>query len=274
MFKDTINRLPENGNLIPAQRYDLIQKHLASYKIATYASLAELLNVSESTVRRDLELMEEQGVLERTRGGAILNQHIRAEAEYIQRAQRFIEEKRLIGKASAALLEPGDVVFMNSGTTTAQVIQHISGVPNVTVITNNTFPLTEARDLDFELVVIGGTYLPLSKSIIGPFTSDNINRLYATKCFIGVEGISLKYGCTVSTFAESEIIRTMVEHTQEQVIIVADHTKWGSVSNHLIARIDQMHTLVTDDSFDVNARISLLGRSVDVIIARRTKSNS
>ncbi len=273
MFKDSDIRLAENGNLIPAQRYDLIQKHLASYKIATYASLAELLNVSESTVRRDLEWMEEQGILERTRGGAILNQHIRAEAEYIQRAQRFIEEKRQIGKASAALLEPGDVVFMNSGTTTAQIIQHISGVPNVTVITNNTFPLTESRDLDFDLVMIGGTYLPLSKSIIGPFTIDNLNRLYATKCFIGVEGISLKYGCTVSTFPESEIIRTMVEHTQEKVVIVADHTKWGSVSNHLIARIDQMNTLVTDDGFDVNARISLLGRSVDVIIASRTKPN-
>jgi len=64
----------------------------------------------------------------------------------------------------------------------------------------------------------------------------------------------------------------MSEHTQEQVNIVADHTKWGAVSNHLIARIDQMHTLVTDDGFDVNARISLLGRSVDVIIASKTKS--
>ncbi|MBN1537769.1 MAG: DeoR/GlpR transcriptional regulator [Anaerolineales bacterium] len=273
MFKDIENRLSENGNLIPAQRYDLIQKHLAAYKIATYASLAELLNVSESTVRRDLEWMEDQGILERTRGGAILNQHIRAEAEYIQRAQRFIEEKRSIGKAAATLLEPGDVVFMNSGTTTAQIIEHINGVPNVTVITNNTFPLTKSHDLDFELVVIGGTYLPLSKSIIGPFSADNINRLYATKCFIGVEGISLKYGCTVSTFPEAEIIRMMVEHTQEQVVMVADHTKWGAVSNHLIARIDQMHTLVTDDGFDVNARISLLGRSVDVIIASKTKSN-
>jgi len=272
MFKEAEKRLAENSNLIPAQRYDLIQKHLAVYKIATYASLAELLNVSESTVRRDLEWMEEQGVLERTRGGAILNQHIRAEAEYIQRAQRFIEEKRLIGKASAALLEPGDVVFINSGTTTAQIIQHIKSVPNVTVITNNTSPMTDMRDLDFELVIIGGTYLPLSKSIIGPFTTDNLNRLYATKCFIGVEGISLKYGCTVSTFAEAEIIRMMIEHTQEQVVIVADHTKWGSVSNHLIARIDQIHTLVTDEGFDVNARISLLGRSVDVIVARKSKN--
>ena len=102
--------------------------------------------------------------------------------------------------------------------------------------------------------------------------TDNLNRLYATKCFIGVEGISLKYGCTVSTFAEAEIIRMMIEHTQEQVVIVADHTKWGSVSNHLIARIDQIHTLVTDEGFDVNARISLLGRSVDVIVARKSKN--
>lgn len=255
--------------LIPAQRHELILKHLSMHKISSCATLAEYLNVSESTIRRDLEILESQGLIERTRGGAILNEHIRAEAEYVQRAQRFIEEKRSIGMAAASLIEPGDLVFINSGTTTSQIIQNIYGIPNVTVITNNTSALTDVHDHDYELILLGGTYLPLSKAVIGSFTTDNLSQIYATKAFIGVEGISIKYGCTVSTFPEAEIIRMMIEHTQGPVIIVADHTKWGAVSNHLIARIDQINKLVTDEGFDPNARIALLARSVDVIVANQ-----
>ncbi|MFN3307827.1 MAG: DeoR/GlpR transcriptional regulator, partial [Anaerolineales bacterium] len=120
------------------------------------------------------------------------------EAEYVQRAQRLIEEKRLIGRAAAALIEPGDVVFDISGTTTEQVLRHIHGVPNVTVFTNNTSLLNDTYECDYELVVLGGSYLPLSKAVVGPLTSANLSQVYATKTFIGVEGISLRYGCTVS----------------------------------------------------------------------------
>ena len=263
---DTV-QLPASLSLIPAQRHELLLKVLAAQRIASCAALAEALNVSESTVRRDLEILEKQGLIERTRGGAILNERIRYEAEFVQRAQRMIEEKRLIGRAAAALVEPGDVIFANSGTTTEQVLRHIRGVPNVTVFTNNTALLNDGHEFDYELVVLGGSYLPLSKAVVGPLTSANLSQVYATKTFIGIEGISLRYGCTVSTFPEAEIIRLMIEHTQGPVIIVSDHTKWGAVSNHLIARLEQVDKLITDGGLDANARMALLSRSIDVIVA-------
>jgi DeoR/GlpR family transcriptional regulator of sugar metabolism len=258
----------ENNTLIPAQRHEFILKNLAVEKINSCTTLAKLLGVSESTIRRDLEVLESQGVLERTRGGAILSQRIRHEAEYIKRAQSHINEKQRIGAFAAQLIDEGDVVYINSGTTTAQVIQHIQKTPTITVITNNTSPLNEPHELDYELILLGGAFLPQSNAVVGPFTTDNINQIYATKAFIGVEGISLKYGCTVSTPQEAEIIRRMIEHTQGPVIVVADHSKWGAVSNHLIARIDQIASLVTDDQFDINARVALASRSVDVLIAK------
>jgi DeoR/GlpR family transcriptional regulator of sugar metabolism len=122
------------------------------------------------------------------------------------------------------------------------------------------------------LVLLGGTFLPLSNAVVGLFTGDNINQVYATKSFIGIEGISLKYGCTVSTHSEAEIIRLMIERTQGPVAIVADHSKWGAVSNHQIAKIDQFHKFVTDRGFDPNARIALATRSVDVIIANQAET--
>ncbi len=263
---DTV-QIPTSLSLIPAQRHELLLKYLSAHRIASCAALADALNVSESTVRRDLEILEKQGLIERTRGGAILNERIRYEAEFVQRAQRMIEEKRQIGCAAAALIEAGDVVFANSGTTTEQVLRHIRGVPNVTVFTNNTALLNDSHDLDYELVLLGGSYLPLSKAVVGPLTSSNLGQVYATKTFIGVEGISLRYGCTVSTFPEAEIIRLMIEHTQGPVIIVTDHTKWGAVSNHLIARLEQVDKVVTDGGLDVNARMALVSRSIEVIVA-------
>jgi DeoR/GlpR family transcriptional regulator of sugar metabolism len=263
--------LEENETLIPAQRYELIQEYLVNNKIATYAALARLLEVSESTVRRDLEWMESQGILERTRGGAIFSQRIRAETEYIQRAQSNIEEKRLIGAAAAKFIEPGDLIFINSGTTTAQVINHIKGVPNVTVITNNTSALTEMQEIDYDLMLLGGSYMPHSNAVIGHFAIENIRQVNATKSFIGIEGISLKYGCTVPTQMEAELVRLMIENTQGPVIIVTDHSKWGSVSNYLLAKIEQIHKLITDEKLDVNARMALAVRGVDVIIAGKTK---
>jgi DeoR family fructose operon transcriptional repressor len=255
--------------LIPAQRHELIQKHLADTRIASCTSLAELLDVSESTIRRDLEWLESEGVLERTRGGAILSQRIRAEAEYIQREQRFSEQKQSIGKLAAALINPGDVVFINSGTTTAQIFPNIIGKPNITAITNNTAALTNTINTDYELVMIGGTFLPRSKAVVGLFSTDNLEQVYATKTFIGVEGISLKYGCTVSTYQEAEIIRLMIEHTQGPVIIVTDHSKWGALSNHLIAKIDQIHKLITDEGFDLDALTAMADKNVEVIITNK-----
>lgn len=268
MITNTSPSTVEESALIPAQRHELILQHLGIQKISSCAALARLLNVSESTIRRDLEMLESLGVLERTRGGAILSQRIRHEAEYIKRIQSHTEEKRRIGVAAAGLIEEGDVVFINSGTTTAQVIQAIYNIPNVTVITNNTSPINEPHEIDYELVLLGGAFLPQSNAVVGLFTSENIDQIYATKSFIGVEGISLKYGCTVSTYQEAEIIRLMIEHTQGPVIVVADHSKWGAVSNHRIAKIDAINKLVTDEKFDINARVTLVSRAVDVIIAK------
>ena len=133
-------------SLIPAQRRERIQEYLAIHKIVRMDELYEMLDTSEATVRRDLEWLEREGVLERTHGGAILNQRMTLEPEYIQRASSNPEEKRLIGELAASLIDDGDVVFINSGTTTAQVIRHIRGDAGITVFTNNLIAVLEIGD--------------------------------------------------------------------------------------------------------------------------------
>ncbi len=260
-------RLHMGKPLIPAQRRERIQDYLAVHQIARTADLMNLLETSEATVRRDLEWLEAEGILERTHGGATLNQRMTFEPEYLQRAQKNPEEKRLIGALAASLIEDGDVIFINSGTTATQVIHNIRGDANISVFTNNLNAALEVGETGFQHHLLGGEYQPRSKSTAGRFAIENLRQVYADKTILGVDGISLKHGCTVPTNAEAEVVRQMIERTKGKIIIVADHSKWGVVSNFQIASIDEIDKLVTDEGIDPSAIESLAEHSVESLIA-------
>lgn len=255
--------------LIPAQRREKIQEYLSIHQIARTADLMELLEASEATVRRDLEWLEQKGVLERTHGGAILNQRVTFEQEYQQRLKNFPEEKKRIGQLAASLIKDGDIVFVNSGTTATQVLQHISPNPRIMIITNNTRILAEIGDPGFHLQLTGGEFQPRSNSLAGRFALDNLNLVFANKAILGVDGISLKHGLTVPTSPEAEVVRRMIEHTKGQVIVAADHSKWGAVSNFPVASVGEIDMLITDEGLDRSSIKELAAYSVEVLLARQ-----
>jgi DeoR family fructose operon transcriptional repressor len=259
--------------LIPAQRRDRIREYLIRNKIATNSMLSELLDVSEATIRRDLELLEEEGFLERTHGGAVLRVSIPVEPEYLLRAQSHTEEKQVIGARAAALIKDGDIVFINSGTTTTEIIRNIRQDADVMVVTNNLSAAMEVGSVNYQLILLGGNFQHKSNSVAGRFTYDNLNTLYATKSFIGVDGFNLKYGWTVPSNAEAEVIRLMMARTLGPVTAVADHSKWGNVANFEIARIEQIHRLITDEYLNAQACAALAGRAVEVILAGKSDFN-
>jgi DeoR family fructose operon transcriptional repressor len=253
--------------LIPAQRRERIQEYLLTHKIVRMDDLSAMLDASDATVRRDLEWLEREGVLERTHGGAILSQRMTLEPEYLQRANTNPEEKRLIGKLAASIIEDGDVVFINSGTTTAQVIRHIRDDAGITVISNNIHAALEVGQAGFIHYLIGGEYQPHSNSVAGSFAVDNLRQVYADKAILGVDGISLIHGCTVPSHAEAEVVKQMIERTHGKIYIVADHSKWGVVSNFQIASIDQIDKLITDAVIDPATLESLAAHSVEILVA-------
>ena len=258
--------------LIPAQRRERIQEYLTIHKIVRMDDLYNILDTSEATVRRDLEWLERDGVLERTHGGAILSQRMTLEPEYLQRANTNPEEKRLIGELAASLIEDGDVVFINSGTTTAQVIRHIRANAGITVFSNNVNAALEVGEAGFKHYLIGGEYQPHSNSVAGRFATDNLRQVYADKSILGVDGISLIHGCTVPSNAEAEIVKQMIERTQGEIYIVADHSKWGVVSNFQISTIDQIHKIITDEAIDPSTLASLASHSVGIHIASKNST--
>jgi len=190
------------------------------------------------------------------------------EQEYQQRAQHHPEEKRLIGELAASLIEAGDIVFINSGTSATQVLQHVRRETNITVYTNNVSAIADMGDPGFHYHLTGGEFQSRSKSLAGRFALDNLGLVYANKVILGVDGISLKHGCTVPTDLEAEVVRRMIERTRGQVIIVADHSKWGVVSNFQVAAINEINKLVTDEGFGESATEDLAKYSIEVLVAK------
>ena len=179
---------------LPAERHHTILDVVRNRRAVRVSTLSELLGVSEVTVRRDLEDLEHRGLLERTHGGAIATQRMGPEPAYIEASGRNAGEKRAIGRVAASLTEPGDTVFLNGGTTTLQVFRHLD--PGVRVVTNHVGMALEAADRDVELLLVGGDYRAPSNSCVGTFACDMLRRVFATKAFIGVEGVGRRSGLT------------------------------------------------------------------------------
>jgi DeoR family fructose operon transcriptional repressor len=250
---------------LPAERHRRIQEFLEEHRSARVSTLAELLGVSEVTIRRDLEDLERRGLLERTHGGAIQARRMAREPLYVEAASRHRLEKQRIGAASARLATEGDTVFLNGGTTTLEVARHLP--PNVRVVTNHVGAALEVGDRGSRVIVVGGEYRFPSNSCVGDLAIRTLRGLFATRSFIGVEGISVRSGLTTPAIAEAEIARVMIEQTRGQVVVVADSSKVGTVADFAIAPIEAATILVTDPGLDEEYRAELTGLGVRVVVA-------
>jgi DeoR/GlpR family transcriptional regulator of sugar metabolism len=255
--------------LIPAERRNRIHEIIKVQGSVRVSALSDLLGVSELTVRRDLEQLERAGILERTHGGAIHSHRMRGEPLYSEKDRLHRDEKRQIGAAAAALVKDGDTLLINSGSTTLQIFRHLADRKNLRVITSNMGAFLEIQGLDLELILTGGSYREHSNSLVGPMAMLSLQQVYGSKCFIGVDGVSLSHGLTTPTLQEAEIARTMIERTRGQVIVVADCSKIGVVADFMTAPIEKVNALIVDSGFDENYRVELEESGIEITVASR-----
>lgn len=253
--------------LIPAERRNRILERLRQAGTVRVSALSESLGVAEVTIRRDLELLEGEGQLERTFGGAVLSRRMQAEPQYSEKHRRHPDEKRRIGLAASQLIEEGDTVFIHSGSTTLQIFRHLSRFTRLTVVTSNSGALLESQGLEFELMLTGGTFRETSNSLVGPLALLTLEQFWAGKCFIGVDGVSLLHGLTTPKMAEAQIARKMIERTRGRVIVLADSSKMGVVADCATAPLEKVSTLVTDSGVSEEYRSQLEVLGIQVIVA-------
>lgn len=225
-------------------------------------ALATDLAVSAATVRRDLTELEVAGRLRRTHGGAVPLHLREIDPPFSARAGRQVDEKDRIGRAAAALIEPGETVYIDAGTTAAAVARHLALFRPLRIVTNaaNLCEVVAPAE-EREIHVLGGQLRPENLSLVGPFADEAARRFIYTTAFLGVNAVDLDRGLiTTPTQAEAALQRTVIEMAQ-RVIVVADHTKFTAPAAAVIAPLRSVLTIVTDDAApcDLDQRLADFG---------------
>jgi DeoR/GlpR family transcriptional regulator of sugar metabolism len=257
--------------MIVVQRRNKIKEMLLQERSVKVADLVKEFNVSEETIRRDLNQLEREGMIQKNYGGAILVDEllgsISAIAPVQQRQFQYFEEKNAIGRHAASLVSENQIVILDSGSTTWCIASHLKNVRNLTVVTNGTNIAEESsQNEETSVFVIGGKLVRKSMSLVGPQTELELQKYNAHYAFLGTSGITQRKGFTSSDLYEAEVKRAMIAAGQK-VVIVADHSKFerqGVISFSGFQDVDILITSNLSDS-EILDQIRMFGVRVDVV---------
>lgn len=237
----------KNKRILAEQRRRKILKLLEEKGGVKTSKLSSKFSVSEITIRKDLDRLEDKGKLKRTHGGAVKKESTFFEPSHDEKALVNMPEKKAIGKAVATQIDNNTTVFLSTGTTTMQVIPHLDEKKDLRVITNslnNGYKLAESTNVNFSL--IGGDFRRKSYALVGPMAEENLNDIFVDEVILGVNGISFEEGLTTPSPREAKICRKLISIAKSLVVAV-DHTKFGTVVHSKIADVEEIDLLVTDD---------------------------
>ena len=207
--------------------------------------LATEFGVSKITIRRDLDALAHDKLIDRTRGGAVSVSGLRLEEVFDQKDHTAKREKALIGRYVASLVNDNETIFVNAGSTTLEFIHYLHG-KKVRIVTNNAACLALELDPQQELILLGGDYRAQSKSLVGDLTIAGLSGVFSSLTVLGINGVSISKGCTTAVNQETRVNKMMIEHSSGKVIVVADHTKLNCVSSFLTCTLDDIDMIVTD----------------------------
>jgi DeoR/GlpR family transcriptional regulator of sugar metabolism len=218
------------------------------------------------TIRRDIEVLAERGLVAKVHGGAIAIEGTTDEPGYAAKSGQQRAEKIAIARAAAEMVMPGMAVGISAGTTTAALARELINVPELTVVTNS-IPVADVfyytGRLDQTVVLTGGVRTP-SDALVGPVAQEAAARINLDLLFLGVHGMNPRAGYTTPNLSEADTNRALVAAAR-RLVVLADHTKWDMIGIATIAPLGQADIVVTDSGLPVDVRAEL-GLSVDELI--------
>jgi len=273
----TGSRVSDNQNLLAEQRRALILDEVRRRGGVRVNELTRRLKVSDMTVRRDLDALARQGVVEKVHGGAVpVVEASSHEPGFEAKSGLELGAKEAIARAAAELVPPGSAIALAGGTTAFALAHHLLDVPDLTVVTNSVrvadvFQSGQRRpgaangDGSATVVITGGVRTP-SETLVGPVADRAIQSLHFDLLFLGVHGISVEAGLSTPNLAEAETNRQFVRSAR-RVVVIADHTKWGTVGLSSFAGLDDVDTLVTDAGIPEVLREEIAEHLAELIVA-------
>lgn len=255
--------------MLPKQRQAYILDRVRDAGGIRVADLVEELGVSDMTIRRDLDVLANHGVIEKVHGGATaIQQRAAYEPGFVAKSGRQAQEKEAIAGTAATLVQPGTAIGLSAGTTTHALARRLVDIPALTVVTNSIWVadvLHKHGTSDQTVVLTGGRRTP-SDALVGPFAVAALRTVHLDQVFMGVHGLDVKAGLTTPNLMEAETDRALVE-AGRRLVVIADHTKWGAVGISSIARLDQIDVLVTDAGMPPSARSVLSEQVGELLVA-------
>ena len=240
---------------------------LKSRGVVELTELAETYDVSTMTVRRDLQLFERQGLLTMNHGSAYLNRDAaRLEPTFAAKSANMASEKQLIGRTAAGLVEDGDSIIVDCGTTTLQMLRYL-GTKDITVITNS-MPASSlvGASSHVRLIYAPGEYSETSAGLLDEMTVEFYSKLHVDKAFVATHALSSTEGATQPTFNDAVVKRAIIAAARDSYLLV-DSTKYGQVSLAHAADLSVFSAIVTDGGYDEESRAELEAVAQRVIYA-------
>lgn len=248
-----------------AARQEKIRFLLQKHGHLSVSELAEQFSVSEMTIRRDLKQLSSMGLVLREHGKAVYpqNPQARNNADFISRLGKGHNEKISIGRKAADLVNEGESVILDSGTTTLAVALALS---KKCIVVTNSLPVAEILGVRQEIttVLTGGEVQRMTYSLMGPMTRESLSGFNADKLFLAATGISVDKGLSTTSMAESEVKQAMINSARE-VILVAHSDKLEQIFYHTFAKWEKIHKFITDEGADPHLINRIKGYGVDVI---------
>ncbi|TMR10067.1 DeoR/GlpR transcriptional regulator [Nonomuraea turkmeniaca] len=260
--------------MLAPQRQQAILELVRHHGGVRVIELVRAFGVSDITIRRDLEMLAERGLLAKVHGGAtVVGPGIGSTDEpgFAVKSVRQEEEKRAIARHAAALVDAGTAVALSAGTTTWALAHCLAAVPALTIVTNSVRVadvFQHSGRTDQTVVLTGGVRTP-SDALVGPVAVTAIRQLNVDLLFLGVHGMTLRAGFTTPNMMEAETDRALVE-AAGRLVVLADHTKWGTVGISTIAKLGEADVLVSDAGLSRPAREALAEQVGELVIADQT----
>ncbi len=263
-----MNRLmPRADCMLNQERQQKILEFIRADGTVRVSKLSDILRVSEGTIRRDLDILDTAGLIQRIHGGAIIGTPTLPEAPVISRMNENAQAKRRIGKAAADLIQEGETIFISTGTTANEVARNLCNRSNITVITNSLLVLnTLSQAENISTIGLGGLLRRSELSLIGYLTEQGLKELHPQRVFMGIRAVSLRLGLSNEMMTEVATDRVIIS-SAPQIVLLADHTKFDKFSTAMVAPISVVSTLVTDDATPADIIAGFRKRDIEVIVA-------
>lgn len=223
-------------------RHDRILELLAENASIGVNDISASLGVSQVTIRNDLRSLSAKGLIHRSHGGASPALH----PSILERQRHLPDIKTAIAKAAADMIQNGDTVMIDAGTTTALIVKHLLGKRDVRLVTSNLLAMTYARMIPtLNLTLVGGEYRSETESLVGPMTLRALEEYHVKLAFIGTDGFSLENGTTTHLIEGAEVVKTLHKQS-DRTVLLADSSKYGKTGFAKILPLESVDHLICD----------------------------